>query len=292
MGLVSPLAGQSLLLVPDSTADQVSAFSPFDGSLVNLSFITNHGGLSTPINATDSGRGTVFLSDQVADAVFEYAFDGTFLGVVADGPTNGLNNVRGITVHDGALYIANADAPNNDTIVRIDLTTGMQTAWATGVDPFDVYFRSGDVLVSDIGDDNIEAFDFSGAPLPPFHDSDGVTGIDFPEQIQETSAGDVLVGGFSPPDGVYTYDSTGTQVDYFAASGVRGVFELGNGNIMFTNSAGVNILDVATGGVSTVATGSYRFIELVTIPEPASSGMLLLGIPLLVCRPGKRTVKV
>ncbi len=44
----------------------------------------------------------------------------------------------------------------------------------------------------------------------------------------------------------------------------------------------MDILDPATGAVSNVIGGSYRFMELVTVPEP--SALAILGLGLLFCR--------
>ncbi len=270
------LLAQNLLLIPDSTEDRVSAFDPFDGSLVNLDFIPNNGLMSTPINAIASGRGTIFVSDQIADAVFEYNFDGSFVGTVLDN-SNGLDNVRGIAMFGNELYVTVASGSLAGTVQRYDLMGG-QATFASGVDPFDIYFRANDALVSNIADENIESYAFDGTYNGPFHDSDGVNGIDFPEQIHEALNGDVLVAGFSPPAGVYRYDSMGNQINYFDVGGARGVYELGNGNLLFTTGSGVFSLDQATGATVQIATGSYRFIENVsTIPEPGCAAILIIA---------------
>ncbi len=270
------LLAQNLLLIPDSTADRVSAFDPFDGSLVNLDFIPDNGSLSTPINAIASGRGTIFVSDQIADAVFEYNFDGSFVGTVLDN-SNGLDNVRGIAMFRNELYVTVASGSLAGTVQRYDLMGG-QATFASGIDPFDIYFRANDALVSNIADENIESYALDGTYNGPFHDSDGVGGIDFPEQIHEALNGDVLVAGFSPPAGVYRYDSMGNQINYFDVGGARGVYELGNGNLLFTTGSGVFSLDQATGATVQIATGSYRFIENVsTIPEPGCAAILIIA---------------
>ena len=88
--------------------------------------------------------------------------------------------------------------------------------------------------------------------------------IAFPEQLYETTSGNVLAAGFSTPSGLYVYDSNGNQLNYFSAvTGLRGVYQLGNGNYMVTSGTGVHILDSTTGNlISTPVSGvSGRFIS-------------------------------
>ena len=62
-----------------------------------------------------------------------------------------------------------------------------------------------------------------------FHDSDGVTGIDFPEQIHVSASGRVFAAGFSAPSGIFEYDSAGMEVSFIdtvaiaSLGGLRGV---------------------------------------------------------------------
>ncbi len=285
VGFAVTAGAQTVLLIPDSTADRVAAFSPVDGSLIDLNFIpADPDNLSTPINAIESGRGTIFVSDQLDDAVREYAMDGSFLGTVVDA-TDGLDNIRGIEIYEGNLYVTVGGNTGGlvDTIQRFDTNGGSQTTWATtNVDsPFDILFRRTTsvptALVANIDTENIDEYDTSGSFLGTFVDSDGISGIDFPEQLHETVNGDILAGGFSPPAGIYRYDSLGNQTDYYdVGTGVRGVYELQNGNILWTAGSGVFSLDPGT-GVSQLITddGSFRFIELATVPEP--------GCGLLIC---------
>lgn len=273
--LVPGALAQDYLLIPDSTTDRVSAFSPFDGSIVNLDFIPNDGHLSTPIAAIPSGRGTIFVSDQIADAVFEYGLDGAYIGTIADNGV-GLDNVRGIAVSNNWLYVTVGSGALTDTVQRFDLNGGNQSTFATVSNPFDVYFRENDVLVSNIDDDNIDSFDFDGNYNGPFHDSDGNTGVDFPEQINRRSNGNVIVAGFSTPAGIFEYDTLGNELNYYSVStGLRGVYELGNGNYLWTNGSGVQTFNPSTGEVALVTAGSYRFIH--AVPEPGTLALLLIG---------------
>lgn len=253
---------QQVLLIPDSDGDVIGTYDAFDGSLINPNFIVSAGELLTPINAIDSGNQTIYVSDQLADSIFEYDFDGNFLGVAFD-VNDGIDNVRGIEVVNGELFASIGSGTFADTILRID-ANGVASPFITGPDSFDFLFRGFDVLVNDISDEDIDSFNPAGAFNFQFHDSDGVGGIDFPGQMHLASNSDVIVAGQLPPRGVYRYDSSGTEVAFFSTvdDAVRGVYELGNGDILYTLNGRVRTLDPTTGVSTTVATGgNYRFID-------------------------------
>jgi hypothetical protein len=275
-----PAQAVDVLLIPDWTGDRVAAFSPSDGSLIDADFIPDDGRLNSPKNAIDSSRGTVFVSDQLTDGVFEYDLDGNYIQTVVDNANHGIDNIRGIAVRDGHLYVTVASGTHSNTIQRFDLNGGDQTTWANVnvASPFDVFFRANDALVAAINTDNIERYGFDGTWLDTFHDSDGVSGVDFPEQIIHSIAGGggVYVAGFSAPTGIFEYDANGAQVNLFAtSSGLRGVYPLDNGLLLFTSGSEVSTYDPATGDIVVIMTGiNAQYIE--RVPEPATA--LLLGV--------------
>lgn len=270
------------IMIPESSNDQVMLFDSFDGSLMNASFIDlTPYGPGTPINAISVGN-EIWVSDQLADSIFRFSGDGsTHLGTI----TGGMDNIRGIEVVGNTVYVSNSGTNNGapgDSVITIDASTASITGsflvGPGGGDPFDILSFNGDLLVNDIAGENIELHANSGAFISTFHDSDGVNGIDFPEQMAMTSAGTVLAGGFSSPSGIYEYDASGNQINYYdVSSSVRGVFELGNGNILFTDGDGVHILDPNTGSITDSLTGvSARFADAV-IPAPGAMGLLGLA---------------
>lgn len=246
--------GQGVLLIPNSGTGfkSVMAFNPQDGTPINTSFIVDPTHLQTPKDATDSGRGSILVSDQVSDAVFEYSYSGAYMGVVAGtGSSIPLDNIRGIEVKNGYLYISNsgstAGAPGQ-AIVRVDLTLGTSVVWPLGaVDPFDVLCRENDILVTDINGDDIVHYDYNGNYLGILHNSDGISGVDFPQQLAEDANGDILLAGFTAPIGVFRYDSAGVQQNFYSiGTGDRGVRRLGNGQILYTYSTRVDRFDPST----------------------------------------------
>jgi len=271
-------APQQRLLVPESTNDVIMEFDPMTGALINAVAIdldTVVGGAAgTPIEVVQAPNGDLLVSDQ-SDFVFRLSSDGTtFLGMA----TTPLDNVRGLDLRGDNALVSNSGSINGapgDALVEIDPSGALVGSTPTG-DPFDVtaYTMGGTpgFLVSDIAGEDIVFADGSDLTIQTvFHDSDGVSGIDFPEQISiKTSNGNVLAAGFSAPSGIYEYDSNGDQVNYIdtgaigGQSGLRGVVELGNGNLLFTNGSGVHIYDVTAGTISTEITGvSARFASII-----------------------------
>ena len=84
----------------------------------------------------------------------------------------------------------------------------------------------------------------------------------FPEQIAEAASGNLLVAGFSNPSGCYEYTNAGVYVGYYdVVSGLRGVYELSNGNILVTNGSGVYEINRSNQLVSTkISDVNGRFI--------------------------------
>ena len=129
--------------------------------------------------------------------------------------------------------------------------------------------------------------------IETFVESDGVTGIDFPQQITvRQSNANLLVGGFTPPGGFYEYDAAGNQIDLLNADDgfaerVRAAYELGNGNILWSGGDGVVVTDPTTSeatDIYTVNTLDFRpgarYIEQLVVPNDGEldlTGAIFLG---------------
>lgn len=270
-----------VLLIPDSGADKIWAFDPQTGALISNNYIPADGRMTQPINAILSDQGTVLVSDETADSIFEYSLSGAYLRTVS-GPANGLDALNGISLRGGTIYAAIPNGPLAGTIQAVDSVTGALTTFANSniLGARDLVFRSTDVIVTDSDDDNLEQLSLSGAYIATFHDSDGANGVDFPQQIQMESNGDLLVAGFTAPFGLYVYSSTGAQTRYYGGliTSPRGVYRLGNGNLLYAGGTRVQIVDAVTGIETQVvnqAGASFRYIELV--PEPTFAAWIGLG---------------
>jgi len=255
------------LMVIESTNDKVMLFNPTNGDLVDADFIIDVTNFNTPIEALLSPVLTVLTSNQVGDNVVVHDTAGSFLSVFYGGNTAVLDNIRGTAFTPGfnSLLVTVGGGANTDAVAQFDPAgnyVGNFIANGAGglLSPFDIVFRTNDCLVAGINSDAVHRFDLTGSSLGIF-----ASGISFPEQIEFLPNGNVLVVNFSTPNsGVIVYDSLGTQLSVFAGvTGNRGVYALGNGNILTTNGAGVHEIDGATGAlVRTIVAGvSGRFIS-------------------------------
>ncbi len=266
------LPEDGLLLIPDSAEDRVMAFDPETGDLYDADFIpSDPTNLSTPIQAAlHPDENSILVSDQLADGLLQYDLDGNFLGWFA--PVGGVNNaildnVRGWSLRaNGNILVTTAGGANTDAIVEFD-TDGNHIGnfianGAGGLDgPWSVLYRPehSDYLVTANTSNAVHRYDMNGAFLGNL-----VPSINFPEQIAQTASGNLLVAAFSTPSGCYEYTSDGTYVGYYdVVSGLRGAYELPNGNILVTNASGVYEIDRTNTIVETKISGvNARFIIL------------------------------
>ena len=270
----SASAGQ-FLLIPESEADVVNMYDPFDGTFLGQ-FATVpllYGTSATPINAVLGPDSLVYVSDQVQDAVFRFDLQGTFVDVFADS-SDGLDNVRGIAFRaNGNLLVSHSPSGTTSDAVAEFAPDGTRLADAVvGVDPFDVYvLDDGRLLVSDLaGTDAVRLYNADGSFVA------NVLTVSFPEQTQGDPIlpGALLNAAFTT-NVVSDFDLDGTVYTQFAFPGGRGVYRLGNGNLLATKGDGVWEMDALTGQLlQQESTGSARFIELV--PEPSALLLLLV----------------
>jgi len=274
--VVSVADATTLLLIPDSGNDKVWAFSAVDGAIVSDNFIPSDGNMVQPICAIESGRRTILVSDEIADAIFEYSYNGVFLGRVLEA-ADGLEAPFGIAIREGHLYIT---SPPQKRVWRSTVDGREFTVWwdgtATNSTPRDIVFRTGDALVADSSKDAIERIDLAGAYLGLLVDSNGINGIDFPSQLQIVDGdGGVLAAGFSPPIGLYRYDSGGTQ--NFVANNLvtppRGTALLGTGEYIYSGGTRVmayNPMTMTERSIVNNPGSNFRFIEALTLTAPCA----------------------
>ena len=290
IGASASAASGQFYLVTDSGLDVVMAVRASDGAVVNRSFLDVAGAAAAagstanpfPIEAIEVGN-EIYVSDQNSDGIFRFdKFTGASLGPLV--PLGQLEAPRGMEVIGTTLYVATSgDGLFAAGVTTIDLTTGTVTgSFSDGSDPadrnfYDVFGYNGELFVTDIdgGNDAIERYDASGAFLGTFASSDGETSFDFAQQMNARgSNGNLLVGGFSLPSGVYEYAPDGTFIGITAGDGFgpRGVAELADGTLLY--SAGTTFRTDA--GVLLDDGGSFRFITPASVPAPG--GLALLGL--------------
>ena len=266
-----------LLLVPDSGNDRVWALSAVDGSVVNSNYFPADGIMKQVIQIVVSPTGTLIMTDEQMDAVFEYSATGTYIRTLA-GPTDGVIGAYGACVRDGFIYFTSGagDLTPNGKIYRVPAHGGKVSVFSdwTGVgQPRGIVSYGDGFLVGNSTDDDIEIVSSTGIVSPtPFHNSDGVTGINFPQHMTWLASGELMVTGFSPPFGIFFYDPKGTEsgrlVAPYVTTSPRGAFRLDNGDTLYT--AGTRIdritLSGSTNSIVNQLGTSFRWITRVTPP--------------------------
>lgn len=252
-----------VLLIPESSADVVGMYDPFDGTYLGDLIVedTMLFDFSTPINAVSGPDYNIYVSDQLSDAVYVFDTTGAYLYTYAD-ESDGLNNIRGIDFRDGHLFVTSGD---NYVREFADSHTVVRDFIADGSDPFDILFlEDGCSLLCDIlgTTDNVRLYDTSGTLI------NEIFSVSFPEQVQFDAVlpGEFLNASFS--DNIITdFELDGTIINTLPHSSGRGVYRLGNGNLLATSGTGVYELDAVTGAVVQIEnTGQGRFIELYQQP--------------------------
>jgi len=309
-------AQQSVLLAVDTRLNRVMTLDPFSGAVLNANFITDPGpsglyDLQTP-RAAIQVNNEIWLTDQGpnANAIFRFDHDGGYLGRIGGNtPGGGLSNVRGIRFIDGVVYAVNAGSDNGApgaSIVRIAPDGTILGSFSTlagggtiGASPWDVMSFNGGLLVSDGTSRALQRYNLDGT-----HQG-ALTGAfnNIPQQMQLRANGNILASanGSQPLSsfGLYEFSGTGTQVASWTGTpglGVRGVYELGNGQYLISESGGLN----ATRGLGTIdPTGAQNNSNfslilgnvnggwispavLTPVPEPATLVLMAGGVVLLL----------
>lgn len=269
-------ANAQYVMMADSTNNRMVLFNPFDGSLVNSNYFGLAGG--TPVHALQVNN-EIWVSEQIGDRIARFDVFGNSLGAI----TGGLDNIRGMGLVNNTVYVTNSGTQNGapgNSIVMFDTAGNNMGAFSTvgtAPSPFGILAYRDDILVSSSSaNDDIHQFSLTGASLGTFHNT---TNLNFGQQMAYAANGDILAAGFSSNNVVRLDADTGALLGSFTASGARGVYQLGNGNIMWTSSAGAFVFDVNTGGSSLIYAGGGRYLDFLAIPTPgAAAAMGLAGL--------------
>jgi len=159
---------------------------------------------------------------------------------------------------NGRVYVSNGGATHGApgaSLLMFNVNGASLGSFPAG-DPRDVLDFNGELLVSAGGSDDIDRFSYTGAFLGYFVNSNGAGAINLPAQLARNSAGHVLAAGIANPSGLYEYDSAGVQLNYWPAGfSARGVAELDNGDLLYTDFIGVHTFNIASGISTDVITG-------------------------------------
>ncbi|MCB0457538.1 MAG: T9SS type A sorting domain-containing protein [Flavobacteriaceae bacterium] len=245
----------------------VILLDPNDGTIVDPTFID-----LTPLSpGTPKGiiqvNDEIWISDQIGDRIDRFDLDGNYLSTIS----GGMDNIKGMAViNNSEVWLSNAGTANGapgDAIIRFDLdgnNLGFFNTSSIG-SSFDIIDTGSEVYVSYIGatESKIERRDYSGNILG---DIVGTGVVNFIQQIEvNTSNNSVYAAVFSTAgsnsSGLYEFAiSDGSILNYWGAEGsLRGVAQLGDGNILISNSGGIHILNPNTGVATTISGSASQY---------------------------------
>ncbi|WP_034257592.1 T9SS type A sorting domain-containing protein [Altibacter lentus] len=265
----------------------VVLLDPNDGSILDPSFIDltplDPGTPKALLQVVDE----IWITDQIRDRIDRFDIAGNYLstigGQVAGG---GLDNVRGMELVNGEVWVTNAGTNNGapgNAIVRFDLDGNNLGFFATtGNDStFDIIdVGSGEVYISYIGSESkIERRDYTGNVLGNILNQ-GI--VNFIQQIEvNTTNNSVYAAVFSVTgpnsSGLYEFSITdGSILNYWNEGNLRGVAILQNDNVLVSNAAGVRSLNPNTGTSTVINSASSQYFGRISLtpctPPPTPTG--------------------
>lgn len=241
------LATIGVLLVPDSAHQRIYAFDPYDGDYLFPFAMLDPSVTDEPIKAILSGeQASILVSDSKSDLVLQYDLNGIFIRTFA--PAGGVNNSimdgpgAPLLMPNGELLVGSGAGMNGHAVSRFDSAgafLGNLIAPSAGSLSIasDILRRGGELLISDDSGAAVRVFDAAvGTYMGDFEVFEPSA---VPQQIVQLGDGNILVASVSGARdrGVFEFDAAGTRLNQYLPGNVkhiRGVFELGNGNILIS----------------------------------------------------------
>ena len=283
-----PGSGTPVLLCPDSLRETVWAFDATTGAIVSENVVVDTQYLDQPIQVVASPSGTMIVTDETAATVREFSARGVFIRELC-GPAQGLTRTYGCCVKNGKIYVTepfvttlsepgriwrmNLDGSDFELFLQDPLMRNPR-----GILPVPGGFMVADSGEASIGGEDLEFVSDAGVvQSPPFFDSEGVSYFDFPQQIAPAIGGGFWVAGFTAPSGLWLVSVNGTVDNYYPTfTSARGVWPLGNGQLLYTGGTRVQMINPNggdeveivnnPGGPGNPPVSSFRFLTPFTLP--------------------------
>jgi hypothetical protein len=257
-------ANAQMVVATNTVTDSVVGFSPVDGSVVEPFVFAVRDYVQ--VSAIAVGL-EVWVSEQIPDRITRYDHGGNVLGIIGPlFPGGRFDNIRGLTLIGSTVYVCNSEGDNGATansLVLLD-TSGNHLSTiplSNSPSPYHVLPFQGDILVSSSsGGNDVHRYTTAGVSVGAFHNS---SGLNFTYQLCLASDGNVWAAGFSNDVVVKLNAATGAIMSSFPAPDVRGVFELQNGNVLWTGQAGAHVYDVGTMTSTLVYAGSSQQLNVI-----------------------------
>jgi hypothetical protein len=287
---VSLVLGMLTLLASHIQAQEVIAvirepnvvlLSPFDGSVINQSFIDlSPLSQGQPKGLTQVGD-QIWIADQTEDRIDRFDLEGNYIGTI----NTGLDNIKGLDVVEDEVWVTNAGTNNGapgESLVRFDFQGNPLGDFATVGASFDVLNTGNEVYISYIGNETrIERRDLQGNILGDLVPTGLVT---FIQQLTlAPDAATILAAVFSNNGsnlaGLYEFSRTdGSIVEFWQEGSLRGVMPLDNGQILLSagTNYGVKILDPTSGNTTQLWSEASQYFAKLNLspcsPPPTPVG--------------------
>ena len=259
-------AGVEVLLIPNRSDDSIGIYDVMTGTYLG-DFVPPQTGnepyeMQSANIAAQGPDGRIYVADQLADAIFLFAGDGSYTGVFADGG-DGLNNVRGIDFRNDEVFACVSPTSSTAFVAHFDalgmpLTNFVEDATSA----FDILFLdNGTMLLANTNDpDTVRLYDVNGGA-----GADVLT-INFPQQLQMLTETTFVVAAWSE---LAEAQLDGTLLRSITIDQGRGVHPLGNGFWLLSSNDGVQVIDpIAQSVVQTMRVGGgFSKIERAVLPS-------------------------
>lgn len=196
--LVSNLSGNNITKHDISTGESKGVFAS---------------GLNGPTRIDIGPDDLLYVIQWNGGPVKRYNLDGTFID---DFTSSSINEAIGMAWDSGGnLYVSSFNNGSNGFVKKFDRFGNDQGFFVNSnlSGPTDIWFKSGDLYVSDWSGNRVQKFDSDGSFISTF-----ISNVSQPEGVDFLDNGDILIGA-SGSSSVKRYDANGNFIEDIVSSG-------------------------------------------------------------------------